>query len=93
MSCGNLCISSIPFLQQSTCLQVLYPAVSELLAAEEWGRWDATLQRITYDEAEMAAFLEAFEQHKAAAAHRRAEREVFFAERNRAHAEPVGSAK
>jgi hypothetical protein len=54
--------------------QVLYPAMNELLCTSEWEWFDATLQRITYDEAEMAAFLHAYERSKAAAEQRRAER-------------------
>ena len=70
-------------------MQVLHPAISELCSAKEWERFEATLQRITYDQAEMAAFLEAHESSKAAAAQRRAERAQYFADKDRSHAETL----
>ncbi len=54
--------------------QVLYPAINELLQAEDWGRWESTLQRIAYDEDHMAAFLASHAESKARLEQHRAER-------------------
>ena len=59
--------------------QVLHPAINELLIGTEWERWEATLQRITYDAAEMAAFLATHESSKADMERKRAERALRFA--------------
>jgi hypothetical protein len=56
----------------SVCPQVLYPELDVLLQLEDWSRWDATLKRITYDEAEMATFLEHYAASKARIEERRA---------------------
>lgn len=53
---------------------MLYPAIDELLQAGDWERWESTLQRIAYDEDQMAAFLASHAQSKARLELRRAER-------------------
>lgn len=58
----------------SATVQVLYPAINDLLQAEDWGRWESTLQRIAYDEDHMAAFLASHAESKARLEQRRAER-------------------
>ena len=60
-------------------LQVLHPALDELLVGAEWERWEATLARITYDDADMAAFLALHEASKAHLERVRAERALRFA--------------
>ncbi|BDA49208.1 probable tRNA pseudouridine synthase 1 at N-terminal half [Coccomyxa sp. Obi] len=60
--------------QQAFLSQVLYPAINELLQAEDWERWETTLQRTAYDEDHMAAFLASHAESKARLEQRRAER-------------------
>lgn len=56
------------------CEQVLYPELNALLALEDWRKWDEALQRICYDEAEMASFLEQHAVRKAQLEDKRAAR-------------------
>lgn len=53
---------------------MLRPAVSELLASEEWAEWDATLQRLWCDEAEVAALVAAEAEWRQGQAERRSAR-------------------
>lgn len=47
--------SSTPAVPPRPALQELRPAMAELLKSEEWGEWEADLERMWVDEAEAAA--------------------------------------
>ncbi len=57
-------------------MQVLHPAINDLLQAKDWEWWEGVLQRIVYDEAEMAAFLASHAESKARLEQHRAERQA-----------------
>ena len=55
----------------TSCLQTLRPAINELLAAEEWARWEQELQRLYCDNAEVAALVQQHVQWQAQQAQRK----------------------
>ena len=54
-------------------VQVLHPAMNALLQAEEWTRWDETLQRMWHPSADMASFLQSAAAYKEVIASRRSQ--------------------
>ncbi|EIE24783.1 pseudouridine synthase [Coccomyxa subellipsoidea C-169] len=62
--------------QQAFLSEVLHPAINDLLQAKDWEWWEGVLQRIVYDEAEMAAFLTSHAESKARLEQHRAERQA-----------------
>lgn len=48
--------------------------MEHLLRLEDWAKWEATLQRLVYDDADMARFLERHTETKAHLEQRRAHR-------------------
>ncbi|KAK9918566.1 hypothetical protein WJX75_005011 [Coccomyxa subellipsoidea] len=59
--------------------EVLHTAINDLLQVQDWEYWEAMLQRIAYDEAEMEAFLVMHAQSKARLEQHRADKQAFEA--------------
>ena len=74
---GHVCVFALH--TEAMTLQVLHTAINDLLQVQDWEYWEAMLQRIAYDEAEMEAFLVMHAQSKARLEQHRADKQAFEA--------------